>query len=78
LATLLGHFDEAEAHFAGALDVSQRLGFPYWIARTQIANARFLREIQQPHGAKGLLGNALQVAREHGFGALVEQAEALA
>jgi hypothetical protein len=75
---LLGQFDQAAGHFGDALNVSQRLGFPYWIARTQIANVRFLRETHQPHGAKGMLGDALDLARQHRFGALVEQAEALA
>jgi hypothetical protein len=78
LATLLGRLDEAEGHFTGALEVSQKLGFPYWIARTQIAKARFLRELDQPRSTENLLGDALAAARQHGFGALVEQAEALA
>jgi hypothetical protein len=78
LATLLGRVDEAKGHFTDALEVSQKLGFPYWIARTQIAQACFLRETARPHGAEGLIWDALDAARQHGFGALVEQAEALA
>jgi hypothetical protein len=78
LATLLGRFDQAESHLTGALDVSQRLGFPYWIARIQIATARLLRDMDQRHRAESLGGDALRSARQHGFGALVEQAEALA
>ena len=78
LATLLVRLDEAERHFTEALDVSQKLGFPYWIARTQIARARFLREMDQPQSVERLLGDALDVAKRHGFGALVEQGEALA
>jgi hypothetical protein len=75
---LLGQFEQAEGHFADALHVSQGLGFPYWIARTQIAMARLFREMDQGHRAARLLGNGLDAARQHGFGALVEQAEALA
>jgi tetratricopeptide (TPR) repeat protein len=77
VATLLGRLDEAEGHFTDALNLSQKLGFPYWIARTQIAKARLLREMDQTHRAERLLGDALGSARQHGFGALVEQAEAL-
>jgi tetratricopeptide (TPR) repeat protein len=79
LATLLGRFDEAEVWLREALHVSQKLGFPYWIARTQIAEVRLLRKTdQEADKAKGLLADALHTARQHGFGALVEQAEALA
>jgi tetratricopeptide (TPR) repeat protein len=77
LATLLGRLDEAEGHFTNAVDLSQKLGFPYWIARAQIAKARLLRRTD-PQGAESLRGNAVDAARRHGFGALVEQAEALA
>jgi tetratricopeptide (TPR) repeat protein len=79
LATLLGRFDEAEVWLREALHVSQKLGFPYWIARTQIAEVRLLRKRdQEADKAEGLLAKALDTARQHGFGALVEQAEALA
>jgi hypothetical protein len=78
LATLLGRLDEAEGRFIEALDVSQKLGFPYWIARTHIAMARLLRATDQPREAESSLATALDSARQHGFGALVEQAEALA
>jgi tetratricopeptide (TPR) repeat protein len=78
LATLLGRLDEAQDRFTDALAVSQELGFPYWIARTQIAKARLLLKTDQPQGAESLLGDALDSARRHGLGALVEEAEALA
>ena len=79
LATLLGRLDEAEGWLREALDVSQKLGFPYWIARTQIAEVRLLRKTdREADKAEGLLADALDTARRHGFGALVEQAEALA
>jgi tetratricopeptide (TPR) repeat protein len=78
LANLLGRFEEAEGHFTDALEVSRKLRFPYWVARTQLAKARLLREMGETHGAEGLLGDALDASRQRGFGALVEQAEALA
>jgi hypothetical protein len=62
-----------------ALHVSQKLGFPYWVPRTQIAEVRLLRITdQEADNAKGLLADAPDTARRHGFGALVAQAEALA
>jgi hypothetical protein len=79
LATLLGRHDEAEGWLTDALKVSQKLGFPYWIARTQIAEVRLLRKRNREAArAHGLLTDALDTARHHGLGALVEQAEALA
>ena len=45
LAMHLGRYDAAAGHFAEALDVSERLESPYWIARTQIAWAQLDRKI---------------------------------
>jgi hypothetical protein len=79
LATLVGRFDEADGWLMEALDVSQKLGFAYWIPRTQIAEVRLLRNTdQEADKAKGLLADAPDTARQHGFRALVAQAEALA
>jgi hypothetical protein len=79
LAVLLGNYEEADTQLAEALGVSKRLESPYWIARTQIAQAHLLRTANQGHVGKveSLLAGALGTARQHGFGALVEQAEAL-
>jgi hypothetical protein len=79
LATLLGGHDEAQGWLTEALDVSRKLGFPYWIARTQIAEVRLLRETDRDADkAEGILADALGTARHYGLGALVAQAEALA
>jgi class 3 adenylate cyclase/tetratricopeptide (TPR) repeat protein len=79
LAVLLGRYDDAENHFTKALDIGQRLRSPYWVTRTQVAEARLLREVNQDaHRAETLLANALATARQHGFGVLVEQAQRLA
>jgi class 3 adenylate cyclase/tetratricopeptide (TPR) repeat protein len=78
LAVLLGRYDDAALHFTEALKMSERLQSPYGIARTQIAKVFLLRETNPESGqAQGLLVSALDTARQHGFGALVEQAEAV-
>jgi hypothetical protein len=79
LAALLGKTDEAAGYFAESLEVSQKLGSPYWIARTQCEWA----ELDLKAGAKStgraerMLSDALASAQRYGFGALVERIEAL-
>ncbi|MDP8930687.1 MAG: AAA family ATPase [Actinomycetota bacterium] len=48
LATLLGRFDEAEAHFEAALDHHERLGSPPLVALTQVGYAQMLRARGRP------------------------------
>jgi tetratricopeptide (TPR) repeat protein len=77
LAALLGRSGEANEHFTEALDISHKLDSPYWIARTQIEWARFLRKpgTEDRAKAEAMLESALDTARRYGFGALIEQAE---
>jgi tetratricopeptide (TPR) repeat protein len=79
LAALLGRGAAADEHFIEALDLSHKLDSPYWIARTQIAWARILRERGQEDtgNADALIESALDTARRYGFGGLIEQAEGL-
>ena len=42
LSALLGHDRDAEAHFESAMRIDRRSGMPVWLARTQVAYARFL------------------------------------
>ncbi|MDP8930768.1 MAG: AAA family ATPase, partial [Actinomycetota bacterium] len=48
LATLLGRFEEAEAHFEAALDHHERLGSFPLVALTQVGYAQMLRARGQP------------------------------
>src|SRR5271166_1244635 len=48
LATVLGRFGAAEAHFAQALDMHERLASPFFIARTRSAWARMLETRGDP------------------------------
>ena len=79
LAVLLKLGEEADEHFREALDISERLNWPYFIARTQIEWARFLRERGQDDAGNAgtMLESALSTARRYGFGALIERAEAV-
>ena len=53
LATLLERPDDAEGYFAEALEVSQEMAFPYWVARTQIESARLVRSDSGERCGKG-------------------------
>jgi len=80
LATVLGRFDDADAHFAEAIDIHQRLQAPYWIARTQLEHARMLldrRGCDDSPRAAVLLEQVEATADEYGFAGLTRHAAAL-
>ncbi len=61
LATVLGRFDEAEAHFAAAAATHERIGAPAWLARTRLEWARMLlarRQRGDGERARSLAGAA--------------------
>lgn len=69
LATSLGCFDEAEAHFRAATEKQIRLGTPIWLAHTRYEWARMLIARHAPgdtEKAREMLGQALATARELG------------
>jgi DNA-binding CsgD family transcriptional regulator len=73
LATTLAHWDEAEQHFADALDMNARMGARPWLAHTQHDYATMLLRRSQPGDHKkatALLDVALATARELGMRAL--------
>jgi tetratricopeptide (TPR) repeat protein len=70
LATTLGRWSEAEAHFRTAASTHERLGAPAWLARTRLEWARMLLAGAEPGGgerAHDLLRQALGTARELGL-----------
>ena len=70
LATSLGRFDQAEAHFQATVDRQLRLGTPAWLAHTRYEWARMLLARRAPgdeEQARELLGQALATARELGL-----------
>jgi tetratricopeptide (TPR) repeat protein len=73
VASALGRFDEADAHFAAAAAIHVRIGAPIWLSRTRMEWARMLLACRQPRDAeraRELLRQALTTARELGLGSL--------
>jgi class 3 adenylate cyclase len=80
LATALDHFDDADAHFAEALEIHEGLRAPYWIARTKLEQARMLDARGGPDDrarATVLLDKVEATAQEYGFAALMRHAAGL-
>jgi len=70
LGTVLGRYDDAEAHFLQALEIHENLEAPFFIALTQLEWARMLL-IRRASGdlvrAKTMLHDAKDLAEMHGF-----------
>jgi tetratricopeptide (TPR) repeat protein len=78
LASTIGRWDEAEAHFQAALDLNTRLGALPWLARTEFGYARMLLERGQTgdaERARDLLQRARGTARKLGMTTLAERAD---
>jgi eukaryotic-like serine/threonine-protein kinase len=79
LATTMGLWEDAEAHFEAALDLNARLGARPWLARTEHGYAQMLlarRGTGDAERARHLLRRALGATRELGMTTLAERAEA--
>jgi hypothetical protein len=80
LAGALDDYGAAEVHFDQAVEISQNLNAPYWIARTQYEWAKLLqrrRESGDESRATTLLTSAASTSKEYGFTGLGERAESL-
>lgn len=80
LATTLGRFDGAEAHFATGASTHARIGASTWFARTHLEWARMLLTRREPgdaERARDLLSEAVATAREFGLGNVERRAVAL-
>jgi class 3 adenylate cyclase/tetratricopeptide (TPR) repeat protein len=80
LATSLGRFDDADAHFQATADRQLRIGTPTWLAHTRYEWARMLLARRAPgdgEQARELLGQAVATARELGLGNVERRALAL-
>jgi tetratricopeptide (TPR) repeat protein len=80
LATTLGRYEDAERHFARALEVNGSIGAVLWVARTRADHARMLLRRDGPgdrERADELLAAALAVAEELGLTALAASARQL-
>jgi predicted ATPase/class 3 adenylate cyclase len=77
LATVLGRSEAAEAHFAEALALHDRLAVPFWTVQTRISFSRVLLTLRagaERHRAAELARQALETASAHGFKGLENQA----
>jgi hypothetical protein len=80
LATVLECFDDADAHFAEAMEIHERMRPPYWIARTQLEHARMLLARGGPEDgsrAGALLDQVESTAAEYGFAGLTRNTAGL-
>ncbi|HEX2274431.1 MAG TPA: hypothetical protein VHG90_11220, partial [Acidimicrobiales bacterium] len=80
LATLLGRFDDAEAHFAAAHRLHERLGAPGWLAHGRVDHARMLitrGRADDSERARTLLAAACHAYRALGMAAHELRAQAL-
>ena len=80
LATVLDRLDDAESHFAEAMEIHERLRAPYWVGRTQLERARTLLIRRQPGDAelaRDIVGAALATAREFSLANLDRRAAEL-
>lgn len=80
LATVLRRFDDADAHFAAAEAVHERLGAPAWLARTRVAWARMLlvrRGTGDADRARALLDQARATAVDLQLAAIERRAAAV-
>jgi DNA-binding SARP family transcriptional activator/tetratricopeptide (TPR) repeat protein len=80
LATTLERYDEAEARFAAAQSLHERLAAPTWLARTRLEWARMLlrrRRAGDDERARQLLGQAVDAARNLGLANVERQAVGL-
>src|SRR3569623_679363 len=67
LANVLGRPDQANAHFAKALSIHERLRAPFFIASTQLEWGRLI-QATEPDRARGMLASARELAVRHGCG----------
>ena len=74
-AAALGRFEDAEQLYAEAIDLSERLGAPTFVAATRVQWAQTLLDPRGPHDvtrAKKLAQQALATAEELGLGRVAE------
>jgi hypothetical protein len=80
LATALGHWEEAERHFAEARDMHVRMGARPWLARTELAWGEMLLArggAGDEEAARERLAEAIVIADALGMVAVADRARAL-
>ena len=77
LASVLGEHERADEHLAFACDFHEANAMPIWAARGHLGWAVALAERGDAVGAREHATRALELSREHGYGAFEPQAAAL-
>ena len=77
LAATLGRHAQADAHFAFACDFHHEHGLRLWEARSELGWAEALAERGETERAREHAARALELAREHGYGAFEPRAAAI-
>jgi class 3 adenylate cyclase/tetratricopeptide (TPR) repeat protein len=77
LATTLGHDERADEHFAAACASQEKQGMLLWAARAHLGWAEALASRDETERASEEAARALVLAREHGYGAIAQRAEAV-
>ncbi|HLK44204.1 MAG TPA: hypothetical protein VKV34_12745 [Thermoleophilia bacterium] len=74
MAALLGSWDHADGLFAEALQLHERFGAPYWVARTRLdwADARAASG-REHDAARRDVRAAVAAAGERGYGGLLQR-----
>jgi tetratricopeptide (TPR) repeat protein len=79
LATMLGRYDDADRHFATALDLDTRVPAPFHLARTRLEHGRMLVARGRDGDVEAAVADftrARAVAVERGYGEVARRAEA--
>jgi tetratricopeptide (TPR) repeat protein len=77
LALVLGDDERADEHLAFACEFHATNDMPLWAARGDLGCAEALAARGDPAGARKHAARALELSREHGYGAFVPRAAAL-
>jgi hypothetical protein len=77
LAATLGRHEHADADFAFACEVHHRHGVRAWEARAELGWAEALAERGELAAAREHASRALELARDHGYGAFEPRAAAI-
>jgi hypothetical protein len=77
LAATLGSHEQADADFAFACDFHHRNGVRTWEARSELGWAEALADRGEPDRAREHASRALELSRDHGYGAFEPRAAAI-
>jgi hypothetical protein len=77
LAALLGEHEQADHHLAFACEFHETNGVWVWAARGHLGWAEALATRGESHSAREHAARALEISREHGYGAFEPRAASL-